>query len=85
MMLLVTPVFTLAIVTGVLWTVEVGGLEQLSGRVFEVAAAGVAWLASVVLLVSRAIWGTRGRRSAWLTLLAFGMTVLIVVSYGVRS
>lgn len=85
LVLLVTPVFTLAIVTGVLWTVEVGGLEQLRGRVFEVAAAGVAWLASVALLVSRAIWGTRGRRSAWLTLLAFMMTILIVVSYGVRS
>jgi len=85
LVLLVTPVFTLAIVTGVLWTVEVGGLEQLRGRIFEVAAAGVAWLASVVLLVSRAIWGTRGRRSAWLTLLAFVMTILIVVSYGVRS
>lgn len=85
LVLLVTPVFTLAIVTGVLWTVEVGGLSQLRGRMFEVAAAGVAWLASVVILVSRAIWGTRGRRSAWLTLVAFFATLLIVVSYGVRS
>ncbi len=85
LVLLVTPVFTLAIVTGVLWTVEVGGLEQLRGRMFEVAAAFVAWAASVVLLVSRAVWGTRGRRSAWLTLVAFLATVLIVVSYGVRS
>lgn len=85
LVLLVTPVFTLAIVTGVLWTVEVGGLEQLRGRMFEVAAAGIAWAASVVILVSRAIWGTRGRRSAWLTLVAFLATVLIVVSYGVRS
>jgi ABC-type uncharacterized transport system permease subunit len=85
LVLLVTPVFTLAIVTGVLWTVEVGGLEQLRGRMFEVAAAGVAWVASVVLLVSRAVWGTRGRSSAWLTLVAFLATVLIVVSYGVRS
>jgi ABC-type uncharacterized transport system permease subunit len=85
LVLLVTPVFTLAIVTGVLWTVEVGGLPQLRGRMFEVAAAGIAWAASVVLLVSRAIWGTRGRRSAWLTLVAFLATVLVVVSYGVRS
>ena len=85
LVLLVTPVFTLAIVTGVLWTVEVGGLEQLRGRMFEVAAAGVAWAASLVLLVSRAVWGTRGRSSAWLTLVAFLATVLIVVSYGVRS
>lgn len=85
LVLLVTPVFTLAIVTGVLWTVEVGGLPQLRGRMFEVAAAGVAWAASVSLLVSRAIWGTRGRRSAWLTLVAFMATLLIVISYGVRS
>lgn len=85
LVLLVTPVFTLAIVTGVLWTVEVGGLPQLRGRMFEVAAAGVAWAASVMLLVSRAIWGTRGRRSAWLTLVAFMATILIVISYGVRS
>lgn len=85
LVLLVTPVFTLAIVTGVLWTVEAGGLEHLRDRMFEVAASGVAWLASVALLVSRAIWGTRGRRSAWLTLVAFAATVLIVVSYGVRS
>lgn len=85
LVLLVTPVFTLAIVTGVLWTIEAGGLEQLRGRVFEVAAAGIAWIASVGLLVSRAAWGTRGRRSAWLTLVAFVATILIVISYGVRT
>ena len=85
LVLLVTPVFTLAIVTGVLWIIDAGGLPVLSGRMFEVAAAGVAWAASVALLISRAIWGTRGRRSAWLTLLAFAAMVLIVVSYGVRT
>lgn len=85
LVLLVTPIFTLAIVTGVLWMVEGGGLDQLRGRLFEVAAAVVAWLASVSLLVSRAIWGTRGRRSAWLTLVAFAAILLIVVWYGVRS
>lgn len=85
LVLLVTPVFTLAIVTGVLWIIDAGGLPVLTGRVFEVAAAGVAWAASVALLVSRAVWGTRGRRSAWLTLLAFTAMVLIVVWYGVRT
>lgn len=85
LVLLVTPVFTLAIVTGVLWTVDEGGLGLLQGRMFEVAAAIVAWVASVMLLVSRAIWGTRGRRSAWLTLVAFFAIVLIVISYGVRT
>ena len=85
LVLLVTPVFTLAIVTGVLWILDAGGFHRLEGRVFEVAAAGVAWAASVALLVSRALWGTRGRRSAWLTLTAFFAMVLIVVSYGVRT
>lgn len=85
LVLLVTPIFTLAIVTGVLWTVEVGGLDQIRGRLFEVVAAVIAWLASVSLLVSRAVWGTRGRQSAWLTLIAFAATLLVVVSYGVRS
>lgn len=85
LVLLVTPVFTLAIVTGVLWVLEVGGFDQFRGRAFEIAAAGIAWLASVVLLVARAAWGTRGRGAAWLTLVAFGAIVLIVISYGVRA
>ena len=85
LVLLVTPVFTLAIVTGVLWIIDAGGLSGLSGRVFEVAAAMVAWAASVSLLVTRAVWGMRGRRSAWLTLLAFTAMVLIVVWYGVNT
>ena len=84
LVLLVTPVFTLAIVTGVLWILDLGGPHMLAGRWFELAAAGIAWAASVALLVMRAVWGTRGRRSAWLTLTAFVAILLIVVSYGVR-
>lgn len=85
LVLLVTPVFTLAIVTGVLWILQAGGPHMLRGRIFEIAAGGIAWLASVSLLVLRAVSGSRGRRSAWLTILAFAAVVLIVVSYGVRS
>ena len=85
LVLLVTPVFTLAIVTGVLWILEAGGPARLQGRLFEIGAAAIAWLASVSLLVARAAWGTRGRRSALLTILAFGSIVLIVVWYGVRT
>jgi len=85
LVLVVTPVFTLAIVTGVLWIIDAGGLPVLTGRVFEIGAAGVAWAASVVSLVARALWGTRGRRSAWLTLTAFAAIVLIVVWYGVKA
>lgn len=85
MVLAVTPVFTLAIVTGVLWILEAGGPEQLRGRLFEIGAAGIAWLASVTVLVARAAWGTRGRHAARLTLVAFFSIVLIVVWYGVRT
>jgi len=85
LVLLITPVFTLAIVTGVLWILEAGGLGVLRDRWFEIAAGAVAWVASVSLLVARAAWGTRGRRSAWLTLIAFSAILLIVVSYGVRA
>lgn len=84
LVLLVTPVFTLAIVTGALWIVQIGGPHMVRGRLFELAAAAIAWVASVALLVMRAVWGSRGRQSAWLTILAFGAVLLIVVSYGVR-
>jgi ABC-type uncharacterized transport system permease subunit len=85
LVLMVTPVFTLAIVTGVLWILDLGGWSQLSGRAFEVAAGGIAWLCSAGLLISRAVWGTRGRRAALLTLVAFGAMLLIVGWYGVNT
>jgi ABC-type uncharacterized transport system permease subunit len=85
LVLMVTPVFTLAIVTGVLWVLDVGGWSQLAGRSFEVAAAAIAWLCSSGLLISRAVWGTRGRRAALLTLVAFGALLLIVGWYGVNT
>jgi ABC-type uncharacterized transport system permease subunit len=83
--LLVTPIFTLAIVTGVLWILQAGGPHMLRGRVFEIIAAAIAWGASIALLVMRAAWGSRGRQSAWLTIFAFASVLLIVVSYGVRG
>ena len=85
LMLLVTPVFTLAIVTGVLWILRAGGPEILAGRVFELVVAGVAWLASIAVVVSRAMWGTRGRPAAGLTLLAFACVVAVLIYYGVRA
>lgn len=85
LVLLVTPIFTLAIVTGVLWIVQAGGPDRIGSRSFEIAAAVAAWGASVTLLVSRAIRGSQGRRSAWLTIFAFVAVLLIVVSYGVRE
>ena len=85
LVLVVTPVFTLAIVTGVLWILELGGPDSLEGRAFELAAAGVAWVASVGLLIARAARGTRGRRAAMLTLVAFSAILGIVIWYGVNA
>lgn len=83
--MLVTPVFTLAIVTGVLWTVKSGGVEMIGARWVEIVMAGCAWLCSVALLVLRAGMGVRGRKSALLTLAGFACTVLVIVWYGVRA
>jgi ABC-type uncharacterized transport system permease subunit len=85
LVLVVTPVFTLAIATGVLFVLQIGGLGMLKDRAFELAAAAVAWLASTGLLAARAVWGTRGRVSARLTLVAFTAVLLIVGYYGVRT
>ncbi len=84
-MMVATPIFTLAIVTGVLWITQAGGLAGLRDRWFEIAIGGVAWLASVAVLALRAALGIRGRRAALLTLVAFACTVLILVYYGVRA
>jgi ABC-type uncharacterized transport system permease subunit len=83
--LLVTPVFTLAIVTGVLWTLRAGGVAGIGARWVEIGMAVAAWLASVCVLVLRAGLGIRGRKLAALTLLAFVLTLLVIVWYGVRS
>ncbi len=85
LVLLVTPIFTLAIVTGVLWILDLGGWSELRGRAFEVAAGGIAWLCSAGLLIARAVWGTAGRSAALATLTAFASMVLIVAWYGVNT
>lgn len=85
MVLLVTPVFTLAIVTGAIALLREGGLEMLQARSVEIVAAGVAFLATTASLASRVVWGLRGRKAAWLTMVAFLAMAAILVSYGVRA
>ncbi|MCY1057752.1 cytochrome c biogenesis protein CcsA [Nannocystis sp. SCPEA4] len=83
--MLVAPVLTLTIVTGVLWTVKSGGVAAIGGRWIEVLMAAAAWLCSAAILVMRATLGVRGRKSALLTLAAFACTLLVLVWYGVRA
>ena len=85
LVLLVTPVFTVAIVTGALTLLHHEGMQMLSDRGLELAAAAIAFLASTISLVARAAWGLRGRKAAWLTMIAFVCMCLILVSYGLRS
>lgn len=85
LVLLVTPVFTLAIVTGAIALLREGGPELLNERLLEIGAAVIAFVATSAALISRAVWGLRGRKAAWLTMVAFLCMVLILVSYGVRS
>ncbi len=83
--LVVTPVFTLAIVTGVMAVTRQGGADLLSDRAIEIVAAGVAFLATAASLASRVVWGLRGRKAAWLTMVAFLAMLAILVTYGVRA
>jgi ABC-type uncharacterized transport system permease subunit len=83
--LLVTPIFTLAIVTGVLWTLRAGGIAGMGARWVEILMAVAAWISSVSVLVLRLALGLRGRRSAQLTLFTFVCTLLVMLWYGVRS
>lgn len=85
LVLLVTPIFTLAIVTGAMILLREGGLEMLSGRAIELAVAGVAFVANTVSLISRAVWGLRGRKAAFLTMISFVALAVILISYAVRS
>ena len=82
--LLVTPIFTLAIVTGVVWLIKLGGLDKLGSRWFEILVGLVAWFASMSLLLLRVGLGMRGRKSARLTLVAFVCTVAVIAYYGIR-
>lgn len=80
----VVPVFTISIVAGVI-ALRGRGDELLATRGLELTAAAIAWLASVVGIVARAAWGIRGRRAAWLSIVAFASMLLILISYALRE
>jgi ABC-type uncharacterized transport system permease subunit len=85
LVLLVTPVFTLTIVTGSVVLLRGDGLEMLSERAIELFAAAIAFVATSASLIARAVWGMSGRKSAWLTMLAFLCMATILVFYAIRS
>ena len=80
-----TPIFAIAMTLGAIALTQAGGVEMLQARALELVAGFVAFSANLTSLIGRAVVGLRGRRAAFLTLFAFMATLLIVVSYGVRS
>lgn len=77
------PLLTIGIITGTLWArrVEAGA----SGEVLRAAFGYVTWLVIAGVLFLRAAAGWRGRRAAYGTIAAFGLTVLVLVLYLTRS
>lgn len=73
------PIFTLAIMLGVIWVSQRG-----SGWRPEYPLALVTWISFAALIVTRTTHGWRGRRAAWLTVVGFAGAVLVLAFYLVR-
>lgn len=74
------PVFTLALILGLVWGSQRGaGWDRP-----EYPLAFVTWAAFAALLLTRTVYGWRGRRSAWLTLLGFSAALLVLLVYLLR-
>jgi ABC-type uncharacterized transport system permease subunit len=72
------PVFTLALITGLIWIVR---LPLQGGFRPEHAIAALTWSVFAVLIVARSVVGLRGRRAAILTVLGFAATVTVLLVY----
>jgi ABC-type uncharacterized transport system permease subunit len=77
------PLLTIGALTGTIWAreVEAGGAADIARAVLSY----VSWALIGVVLLLRASAGWRGRRAAVGTILCFGLTVLVLVAYLVRS
>ncbi len=74
------PIFTLAIMLGVIWVSQRGtGFNRP-----EYPLALVTWISFAALIVTRTTHGWRGRRAAWLTVLGFAGAVLVFAIYLAR-
>jgi ABC-type uncharacterized transport system permease subunit len=75
------PLFTVAVITGAVWGV------QLHDRLFtpQYSIAVAAWIMYAVLLVARVTAGWRGRRAAIMTLGGFATSLTVLLIYFVRG
>ena len=74
------PIFTVAMVSGALWTAQREGHFRI-----EYPIAAIAWAAFAAVLIARQTAGWRGRRAALLTLVGFGAALVVLGIYFVRS
>ena len=74
------PIFTVAMILGMVWVNERGSsLLRL-----EYGAALIAWCSYAALLGARAALGWRGRKTARLTLAGFGAALVVLAIYFLR-
>jgi ABC-type uncharacterized transport system permease subunit len=75
------PLFTVAVITGAVWGVQLH--EGLFTPQYTIAVA--AWIMYAILLVARVTGGWRGRRAAIITLGGFATSLTVLVIYFVRG
>jgi ABC-type uncharacterized transport system permease subunit len=76
------PIFTVAIILGAVWMAHLGKVALTSP---QYGLALVTWFAFAGLLLSRAVAGWHGRRSAVLTIIGFTTSLAVVVLYLLRA
>ena len=77
------PLLTIGILTGTIWAREIE-----AGGAAAIARAGLSYASWALIggvLLLRAAAGWRGRRAAFGTILGFGLTLLVLATYLVRS
>jgi ABC-type uncharacterized transport system permease subunit len=77
------PLLTIGVLTGTIWAreVEAGGAAMIA----RAALSYLSWMLIGGVLLLRAAAGWRGRRAAFGTIVGFGLTLLVLVSYLVHS
>ena len=75
------PLFTVAVITGAVWGVQLH--DKLFTPQYSIAAA--AWIMYAVLLVARVTAGWRGRRAAIMTIGGFATSLTVLLIYFVRG
>jgi ABC-type uncharacterized transport system permease subunit len=74
------PIFSVAMVSGALWTAQRGGAIRV-----EYPIAAIAWAAFAAVLIARQTAGWRGRKAALLTIVGFVAAAVVLGFYVARG